>query len=192
MTSRHDRQTDVRVSVEWLRVLQTYTRTQLKNLCLLFVNTGERAHFQQCQRAFRNKHDEGSVPTKSCIHTLLKKFRDNRKCFDLTRSRPEDVWSHGARCQVAKKIRKKTFARNWNSTFHVSKSYQKAKLHAYRVSAVQVLLPVDLETSVRYYLWFQRLVREHPGILDVTGFMDEDWFHLNGYINSQNTHVWAE
>jgi hypothetical protein len=52
--------------------------------------------FKQCQRAFRNKYGEGSVPTWSCIHKLVKKIRNNRKCFDSTRRGPEDVWSHGA------------------------------------------------------------------------------------------------
>jgi hypothetical protein len=83
---------------------------------------------------------------------------------------------------MAQKILKKTFARNWYSLFHVSKSCQKAELRQYRVSVVQELLPTVLE---------KRLVGEHPGILDITWFMDEAWFHLSDYINSQNMRVWA-
>jgi hypothetical protein len=67
-----------------------------------------------------------------------------------------------------------------------------AKLHPYRESVVPELLPTDLEKLVRYCLWFQRLVGEHPGILVITWFMDEAWFHLSAYIHSQNTCVWAE
>ena len=32
---------------------------------------------------------------------------------------------------------------------------------------------------------------QNPGILDVTFFTAEAWFHLSGYINSQNTRIWA-
>jgi hypothetical protein len=30
--------------------------------------------FKQCQRAFRNKYGEGSVPTESCVHKLVKQL----------------------------------------------------------------------------------------------------------------------
>ena len=30
-----------------------------------------------------------------------------------------------------------------------------------------------------------------PDILKVTWFTDEAWFHVSGYVNSQNTRVWA-
>jgi hypothetical protein len=69
---------------------------------------------------------------------------------------------------------------------------KKTKLHLYLVSIVPELLPTGLEKRVRYCLWFQLLVWGHPGILDITWFTDEAWFHLSGYINSQNTRVWAE
>jgi hypothetical protein len=29
--------------------------------------------FKQCQRAFRYEYGEGNVPTKACIHKLVKK-----------------------------------------------------------------------------------------------------------------------
>jgi hypothetical protein len=39
--------------------------------------------FKECQRAFRNKYGEGSVPTKSSIHKLVKKFETNGSvCLD--------------------------------------------------------------------------------------------------------------
>jgi hypothetical protein len=42
-----------------------------------------------------------------------------------------------------------------------------------------------------YCCWFQTLTADNPGILDYTLLSDEVWFHLSGYINSQNTHLWA-
>jgi hypothetical protein len=34
--------------------------------------------FKQCQRAFRNKYGEVSIPTKSCIHKLVEKLETTR------------------------------------------------------------------------------------------------------------------
>ena len=44
---------------------------------------------------------------------------------------------------------------------------------------------------VTYCRWFQTLLRENPGILDYTWFSDEAWFHLSGYVNSQNSRIWT-
>jgi hypothetical protein len=117
VTSKHDRQIGVCLSVEWLRVLQTWT--QLNSVCLFFVNTGEWVHF-------------GISMVKEVYRQNGEKIRDNRKCSDLTQRRPEDVWSHGAGCEgsitgIAKKILQKTFAGNWHSLFHMSKNCQKSE-----------------------------------------------------------------
>jgi hypothetical protein len=31
-----------------------------------------------------------------------------------------------------------------------------------------------------------------PRMLDVTFFLDEAWFHLTSYVNSQNTRIWSK
>jgi len=68
---------------------------------------------------------------------------------------------------------------------------KKAKLRSYLVSYVQELLPMDHEKRVRYCLWITDFLTQSPGILDVTFFTDEAWFHLSGYVNSQFTRIWA-
>jgi len=68
---------------------------------------------------------------------------------------------------------------------------KKAKLCAYRVSCVQELLPMDHKKRVWFCLWIKYFLTQNPGILDVTFLTDEAWFHLSGYINSQNTCIWA-
>jgi hypothetical protein len=42
-----------------------------------------------------------------------------------------------------------------------------------------------------YCRWFQTFIDENPEILDYTWFSDEAWFHLSGYVNSQNTRLWG-
>ena len=35
------------------------------------------------------------------------------------------------------------------------------------------------------------LFGEDDELLDITSYSDEAWFHLSGYVNSQNTRMWA-
>jgi hypothetical protein len=75
------------------------------------------------------------------------------------------------------------------STCH--RATQKAKIHAYHITAVHELKEPDREKHVAYCRWLQAFLNEHPGILDFVWLTDEAWFHLSGYVNSQNTRVWA-
>ncbi|PNF32022.1 hypothetical protein B7P43_G06549 [Cryptotermes secundus] len=50
---------------------------------------------------------------------------------------------------------------------------------------------VDKHKRVRHCLWFREFVHDNPRILDITWFSDEAWFHLSGYVNAQNSRIWA-
>jgi hypothetical protein len=63
---------------------------------------------------------------------------------------------------------------------------KRAGLHAYRFRVVQELKQQDYNKRMTYCRWFQTFIVENPGILDYTWFSDEAWFHLSGYVNSQN------
>jgi hypothetical protein len=62
------------------------------------------------------------------------------------------------------------------------------QFRAYRVNMAQELRPPDAEKRLQYFEWF---IRNDVSILDKTFCTDEAWFHLNGYIKSQNTRIWA-
>jgi hypothetical protein len=49
----------------------------------------------------------------------------------------------------------------------------------------------DYDKRMTYCCWFQTFIDENPGILDYTWFSNEAWFHLSGYVNSQNTRLWG-
>ena len=49
----------------------------------------------------------------------------------------------------------------------------------------------DQVKRVAYCRRFQTLLKENLGILDYTWFLDEAWFRLSRYINSQNSRIWA-
>ncbi|RZC41941.1 hypothetical protein BDFB_008768, partial [Asbolus verrucosus] len=47
----------------------------------------------------------------------------------------------------------------------------------------------DFVPKVNYCEWF--LYNMNDDILDVKFFTDEAWFHLEGYVNSQNMRTWS-
>jgi hypothetical protein len=53
---------------------------------------------------------------------------------------------------------------------------------------VQCLTSPDQVQRVRFCNWFNQ---EINNILDHTFYSDEAWFHLDGYINSQNYRTWS-
>jgi hypothetical protein len=57
-------------------------------------------------------------------------------------------------------------------------------LFPYRLTSVQADLPQRLE----YCQWFLNTLDVH---LDKTFYTDEAYFHLSGYVNSQNTRMWS-
>jgi hypothetical protein len=64
------------------------------------------------------------------------------------------------------------------------------QLHPYKISVIQELQPADYQSRVEYCNWFQNhLNNDH--LLDVSFFSDEAWFHLSGYVNSQNFRIWS-
>lgn len=62
--------------------------------------------------------------------------------------------------------------------------------HPYKVSVVQELLPIDYGKRLHYCQWFNDNIRD-DNILDKSFFSDEGWFHLSGYVNSQNYRIWS-
>jgi hypothetical protein len=63
-------------------------------------------------------------------------------------------------------------------------------LHPYKVSLVQELKPADYPRRVAYCNWFFNHMNDNR-TLDLSFFSDEAWFHLSGYVNSQNCRIWS-
>jgi hypothetical protein len=54
---------------------------------------------------------------------------------------------------------------------------------------VQELHPDDFPLRTEYCHWFLNTFDD--GLLEKTLFSDEAWFHLSGYVNSQNMRIWS-
>ena len=64
-------------------------------------------------------------------------------------------------------------------------------MRAYRITCVQELKLPDKDKRLQYCRWLLSMVEE--GCLNpLLYFMsDEAWFHISGYVNSQNTRYWS-
>lgn len=136
-------------------------------------------------------------PTKSAIWSMKEKFinfgsienkKRNRKTSVLTPEKLKELKESLLRSPV-KGIRRRA------QELKISKSScdngtKILNFHPYRVSVVHELLESDFEKRVEYCKWFQEFIKIEE-ILDTTFFTDEAWFHLSGYVNSQNFRIWA-
>lgn len=64
-------------------------------------------------------------------------------------------------------------------------------MHPYKMQSHQAILPVDYPRRRAYCQWFANNLIEDDNLLNLSFFSDEAWFHLSGYVNSQNTRMWS-
>ncbi|RWS18956.1 uncharacterized protein B4U80_08771, partial [Leptotrombidium deliense] len=62
-------------------------------------------------------------------------------------------------------------------------------LRAYRLCSVHELLPADYSRRLKFSSWYLQYIKNNPSM--EIFFTDEAWFHLSGYINSQNCRYWS-
>jgi hypothetical protein len=68
---------------------------------------------------------------------------------------------------------------------------QLLKLRPYKTTAMHALQPCDPARMVHFCSWFLRSVVEGEIDPQLTFFSDETWFHLQGYISTQNNRYWS-
>lgn len=64
-------------------------------------------------------------------------------------------------------------------------------LYPYKMQVYQELLPADYNRRLLYCQWFMQRLMNNDELLNVTFYSDEAWFHLSGYVNSQNMRLWS-
>ena len=63
-------------------------------------------------------------------------------------------------------------------------------MHPYKMQSYQALLPADHPRRLAYCRWIVNNLM-NDDLLNLTFFSDEAWFHLSGYVNSQNMRMWS-
>jgi len=152
---------------------------------------------KSCQQQFLEKLGGRHPASKSSIWALLKKLETKGTLLNEHmggRPKMSEETSQNVKDQLLaspKKSLRQLSQESGLSRSTCQHAAKKAKLHAYCISVVDELKQPDQVKRVAYCRWFQTLLKVNPGILDYTWFSDKAWFHLSGYVNSQNSRIWA-
>jgi hypothetical protein len=150
---------------------------------------------KNCQRRFVEQFGGLNPPPKRCIQLLVKMLETKGTLLDLHGGGGPEM-SENTEHDVANRLlaSPRKSLRVLSQEIGLSRSTcqraaKKAGLHAYRFRVIQELKQQDYDKRITYCRSFQRFIHENPGILDYAWFSDEAWFHLSGYVNSENTFV---
>lgn len=137
------------------------------------------------------------VPHDSTIKRLVDKFRETGSVHDRKRSgRPsfddEDVASvQGALINSPQKSLRKVSQQidmPYSSVHKISRTI--LHLFPYKTSVMHTLKESDYEQRSLFCDWLIAVTEDDPQFLKTCFWSDEAWFHLSGYMNSQNTRCW--
>ena len=159
----------------------------------IFKNLGE--YSQNVQQAFIHKFPSVPVPHRNTVRRLIRKFRETGSVADASRAGRPKVLTEEKVTEIAAKVeasRKKSIRRlsqQADVSYGSAHKALKKLLHLkpYKVTLVHELKEPDKCKRMRYCQWLRDFVEEHgEDIFDHTFFTDKAWFHLSGYVNSQN------
>lgn len=149
------------------------------------------------RRLFQEEYPGVQVPNRSTIHRLVNKFRETGSVLDRKHRRPRRVLTEETLDNVGHALERspRKSVRRLSQQMGISYgSVQKAtrllKLQPYKITAVQELKTGDPAKRLQFCEWVLKSV--HDGEIDpyLIFFSDESWFHLSGYVNSQNNRYW--
>lgn len=154
--------------------------------------------YERCARIWRQKYPDDPIPSKDTLYQLVRRFRDTGSVDDRPRSGRPIVVTTDMVSDVERRMLQspqKSVRRLWQqlgaSRGSTHKALKALHLRAYRVKVVQELKPPDNEKRRHYCQWLRKFIRNNVAVLDKTFFSDEAWFHLSGFVNTQNTRIWA-
>lgn len=152
--------------------------------------------YEHCTQHFRDRY--GHTPSRATIAKWVKKWKDTGSIRTAKRVRRRSVLNPNKMNEIRESLtrspRKSLRRLSHQTQVSLYSTWKATKLlhfKPYKITAVQQLQPLDHEKRITYCNWFFQHVADgilDPQLLFVT---DEAWFHLNGYVNSQNNRYWA-
>ena len=173
----------------------TYSITERIFIVEAYIQTSS---FKETRQLFQDKYPLRSVPAKSSIQDLVRKWRTTGSIKNATRNRRPSVRTPQLTARINEMITRSPGKSTTKLAQQVHASprtctrvLKSLKFKPYRVTAVQELKEPDKEKRVTFCHWLLNTVTD--GYMDPMMFImsDEAWFHLSGYVNSQNNRYWA-
>ncbi len=157
--------------------------------------------YMKVQELFENEFPNRLKPNKSTIQRIVQHFRTAYSVASgyTTRERTPSIVTPAKICDVRDRVQanpslstRRLSSQTGISPRSVRRVLRKLKLHPYKVRIVQELQEPDYTKRVRYCRWLRNFVTEHgQSVFDTVWYTDEAWFHLSGYVNSQNNRYWS-
>ena len=144
--------------------------------------------------AFGTKYPTLNAPSNETIRKLVAKFRDTGSVTNRSKKRTRTVLNSECLDAISESIENdpQTSIRRMSQAVGISYgSTQTAmtkllNLHPYKVSVVQELKLPDYGKRVNFCNWMLDVIENRPHVFESVFFSDEAYFHLSGYVNSQN------
>ena len=153
---------------------------------------------KETQQAFQEKYPEINPPAKHFVLSLVKKWCETGSVENVKKQRPKLVQTpevvSNIQQQIFRSPQKSTqrlFQRVSVSRITCQRVLKSLSMRAYKVTCIQELKLPDKDECLQYCRWLLSMVEER--YLDpLLYFMsDRAWFHLSGYVNSQNMRYWS-
>ena len=149
----------------------------------------------EVKRQFRNRFPDTVLPHRNAVRDLINKFRETGSVQDAPRSGRPGLLTDEKLDEIAEKMdhspKKSIRQLSRESEIGVATAHKAVRtelcLYPYKVRAVQELKDTDHAKRLHYCHCFL----ESNLDLDHTFYSDEAWFHLSGYVNSQNSRSWS-
>ena len=155
----------------------------------------------QCTDEVRKRFEEAfpneDPPYRNSVRSLIAKFRETGSVHDADRSgRPSvlnaekmDAISEAMTNSPSKSLLRLSQEADISLGSAHNAVRKNLNLYPYKVTCYHELKDTDYEKRV-YCRWFGHVLDDN-GVLNRTFFSDEAWFHLSGYVNSQNSRHWS-
>jgi hypothetical protein len=132
------------------------------------------------------------------LRKLLKIFRETGSLLDKNRNRQKSVLTPGTLQDIQTAITRsphkslRTLSAQTGISLGSAHTTVRKMLKFYpcRMQVFHELISGEYAKRVNYCRWFKNLIRGNTGVLDQVIFTEEAWFHLSGYVNSQNYRTW--
>ena len=154
---------------------------------------------KEVQELFQKKFGAERLPHRNCVSALLHKFKETGSVQDKPKTGRPKVVTDTVLQNVTNKLQRspRKSLRRLSQETRISltsthRAVHQLKFFPYKVHVVHELKPQDSEKRVLFCRWFENFILEKgENILNHTFFSDEAWFHLSGYMNSQNSRAWS-
>jgi hypothetical protein len=153
--------------------------------------------YVHCRLSFFEKFRR-QAPVKSAVVKMIKKFHETGSLLDKNCNWQKSLLTPGILQDIQMAITRSPHKSLWKLSAQMGISLGSAhtavrkmlKFYQYRMQVFHGLIPGDCAKRVNYCRWFKNLIHGNFGVLDQVFFTDKAWFHLSGYVNSQNYRTW--